>query len=170
VFIQPAGPYDAQNTNTWPALVRIVEGMNRVRSAVDTNTGQLIYPEKTFQHIGDILNAPELTLDSPYLVGTDLNTTKTPPGLNDDVYERIPQQILSLLRGGGTPPRFVIYAFGQALRPAEHSVVTSGPLSGMVTNYQITAETALRAVVRVDGAPKNPHVVIESFNVMPPYQ
>ena len=170
VFIQPAGPYDAQNSNTWPALVRIVEGMNRVRSAVDTNTGQLIYPQQTFQHIGDILRAPELTLGSPYLAGTDPNANITPPGLNDEVYERIPQQIMSLLRGGGNPPRFVIYAFGQSLRPAEHSVVTSGQLSGMVTNYQVTAETALRVVVRVDGAPKNPHVVIESYNVLPPYQ
>ena len=81
--------------------------------------------------------------------------------------ERIPQQIMGLLRGG-EQPRFVIYSYGQALKPAERSLVTSGPFFGMCTNYQIMAETATRAVVRVEGAPNNPRVVLEEFNVLPP--
>jgi len=92
------------------------------------------------------------------------------------VIERIPQQIMGLLRGGDEPPRFVIYAFGQALKPAEHSLVTvSGPFFGLCTNYQVTAESVIRAVVRVDNAPTPrapnnvPRVYVESFNVLAPY-
>jgi len=71
-------------------------------------------------------------------------------------------------------PRFVIYSYGQALKPADRSVVTSGKYFGMVTNYQITAEVATRTVVRIEGVQTNPHsttnlhAVIESFNVLPP--
>jgi hypothetical protein len=89
------------------------------------------------------------------------------------MYERIPQQIMSLLRLGQT--RFVIYSYGQTLRPAPNSIVTSsGQFFGLCTNYQITAEVATRAVVRVDNAPTplntnaTPHIVIESFNILPP--
>jgi hypothetical protein len=110
--------------------------------------------------MGDILAAPELTIASPYLLGgTNI--------VNDAVVERIPQQIMGLLRGG-EKPRFVIYSYGQTLRPAEHSIVPSGQFFGLCTNYQITAEVATRAVVRIDGAPRNPHAVVESFNVLPP--
>jgi hypothetical protein len=99
--------------------------------------------------------------------------------LNDAAVEWLPQQVLSLLRRGD--PRFVIYAYGQALHPAENSVLTSGPYFQMCTNYQITAEVATRAVVRVEGSPdprnRNhpdakkrypPQLVVESFNYLAP--
>jgi hypothetical protein len=86
----------------------------------------------------------------------------------DDV-ERIPQQILGLLHGGEQPPRFVVYSYGQALKPAPRSFyMGGGPFFGLCTNYQITAEVATRAVVRVEGAPTKPRTVIESFSVLPP--
>src|SRR5262249_30094074 len=87
--------------------------------------------------------------------------------LNDAAYERIPQQIFGLLRLDSSP-RFVIYSYGQALKPAPRSIVTSGPFFGMCTNYQATAEVATRTVVRIDGAPDHPHAVIEAFNVLQP--
>jgi hypothetical protein len=74
---------------------------------------------------------------------------------------------MGLLRGG-EQPRFLIYSYGQALKPAPHSIVTSGNFFGLCTNYQITAEVATRAVVRIEGAPTNTHAVVESFNVLPP--
>jgi hypothetical protein len=69
--------------------------------------------------------------------------------------------------------------------------MNSGPFFRMCTNYQVTAETATRAVVRVEGSfdPGNrplsqsdptargpdsfgrlfpPHIVVEQFNVLPP--
>src|SRR5262249_34161230 len=146
-----------------PPLVKIINGINRTR-ANTTN-----FPSGAFSGRGDILSVPELTVASPYIVTNSIQP------LPDWVYERIPQQIMGLLRGGDEPPRFVIYAFGQSLKPADHSLVTGGPFFGMCTNYQITAESVIRAVVRVDNAPTPrspnnvPRVYVESFNVLPPY-
>jgi hypothetical protein len=152
VFIRPAGVYDPANP---PELVRIVNGINNAR----TN-----FPNKAFSRLGDVLSAPELTVASPYLISTNKSQI-----INDAVMERIPQQILGLLHGGEQPPRFVIYSYGQALKPAPKSLyLGAGPYFGLCTNYQITAEVATRAVVRIDGAPNKPRTVIESFNVLPP--
>jgi hypothetical protein len=153
-FILPAGVYDPAAP---PPLVKLVNGIINAR----TN-----FPNYSYQRLGDILAAPELTVNSPY-ISTNASF------INDDVVERIPQQILGLLKGGESP-RFVIYSYGQALKPAVRSIVTSGPYFGLCTNYQITAEVATRAVVRIDGAqpvpgqPYRPHAVVESFNVLPP--
>jgi hypothetical protein len=151
LFIQPAGVY---NPAVPTPLVTIVNGINNAR----TN-----FPNRAFTRLGDLLATPELTVASPYLIATNRAV------INDAVVERIPQQILGLLHGSDQPPRFVIYCYGQALKPAPKSLyLTSGPFFGLCTNYQITAEIATRAVVRVDGAPSKPRTVIESFNILPP--
>jgi hypothetical protein len=150
--ISPAGVYTAST-----GIVAIVNGIINAR----TN-----FPNYSYQRLGDILAAPQLTVASPFLNG-NLNQ------MNDEVVERIPQQIAGLLKGS-EQPRFVIYAFGQALKPAPQSIISGGPYLGVCTNYQITAEVATRSVVRIDGAqpvpgrPYNPHAVIENFNVLPP--
>jgi hypothetical protein len=167
--IQPAGVYDAFNTNTWPPLVRIVNGINKTRASayvVGTNVFP-VFRNQSFQTLGDILSVPELTVASPFLNPNSTPTNDVNYALSDAACERIPQQILGLLKCDHTP-RFVVYSFGQALKPADHSLVTSGPFFGLCTNYQIMAEAATRAVIRIDGAPANPHAVIESFNVLPP--
>jgi hypothetical protein len=61
--------------------------------------------------------------------------------------------------------------------------VTGGAFNGLCTNYQITAESATRAVVRVEGTSDPqyqngkvdsqgrsypPHLVVEEFNVLSP--
>ena len=117
-----------------------------------------------FPRLGDILRVPELTVNSPFIPGAGVNNFAN---INDAIYERIPQQVLGLLKGG-EQPRFVIYSYGQTLKPANNSIWTSGAYSGLCTNYQITAEAATRTVVRIDGAPSNPRAVIESFSVLPP--
>jgi len=149
VFILPAGRDPLQ------LVARIVNGINNTR----TN-----FPNNAFPRLGDILYTPELTMASPYIVSTNRAQT-----FNDEVVERIPQQILGLLHGSEQPPRFVIYSWGQALKPAPKSLYTfSGPYLGLCTNYQITAEVATRAVVHIEGAPTKPRTVIESFSVLPP--
>jgi hypothetical protein len=160
-WIEPAGA-NYEVMSPLPPLVQIVNGINRARSNPTNN------PSGTFAGRGDILNAPELTMASPYLQNA------SPDNTPDWVIERIPQQIMSLLRVD--QPRFVVYAFGQALKPAEHSLVTaSGPFFGLCTNYQVTAESVIRAVIRVDNAPTPrapnnvPRVYVESFNVLAPY-
>jgi len=164
LIIPPAGAY-AANTNTWPGVAKIVDGINRTRASTN------LFPLQTFPRLGDLLATPELTEASPFLNhgvrGDDGHNYQLEKGLNDAVYEWLPQQMLSLVRLGDT--RFVVYSYGQTLRPAPHSIyLNSGPFFGMCTNYQITAEVATRAVVRIEGAPTNSHVVIENYNVLPP--
>jgi hypothetical protein len=151
LIIQPAGTYVPAFP---PPLVTLVNAINNVRA---TN-----FLGGAFPRLGDILKVPELTVNSPF-IGRGILTNQ----VNDAVYERIPQQIFGLLKGG-EQPRFVIYAYGQALKPANNATVTGGTYSGLHTNYQITAEAATRTVVRIDGAPSNPRAVIESFSVLPP--
>ncbi|MGA2853707.1 MAG: hypothetical protein ABSE90_06225, partial [Verrucomicrobiota bacterium] len=101
----------------------------------------------------------------------------TQTGYNSDaMYEWLPQQAMSLLRVGA--PRYVIYSYGQALKPAPNGIyLGGGPYFDMVTNYQVMSEMATRAVVRLDTVRTNangaiivtpPRAVIESFNILPP--
>jgi len=70
----------------------------------------------------------------------------------------------------GTEQRYVLYCFGQALRPAPNGSVSGGAWNGLVTNYQVTAQSVVRAVIRVDNAnTTQPHAVVESYNVLPPF-
>jgi hypothetical protein len=174
LVIEPAGFYHSTPTNTWPPVARIVSGINAVRS--NTNGPQPVFPNQVFHRLGDLLSVPELTVASPFLSLLPPGTEPKLP-LSDAAFERIPQQILGLLKCDQTP-RVVVYAFGQTLKPAPRSRVTSGAFFGLCTNYQITAEVATRALIRFDGVPayqqgvpppiNNLHPVIESFNVLPP--
>ena len=147
-FIQPAGIYIATNpTPLLPPLVQIVNGINRTRSTRSNGS---------FQRVGDILAVPELTVASPFI-----NSSMPVICPMDEIYERIPQQIMGLLQCDSIP-RVVIYTYAQALKP-QHK--TPG---GVIDNYQVTAEVATRSVVRIDGAPANCSPVIESFTVLPP--
>ena len=147
MFMEPAGNYAPADP---PALARIVEAINRERDK---------RPTKTFTKLSELLQIPELTTASPYL---NVNSGRQLLfGLNDAAYERIPQQIFSLLKVGSA--RFVIYSYGQALKP---KVIDPG--SHLATDYQITAEVATRTVVRLEGPPSRPRAVIESFNILPP--
>ena len=166
--IEPAGLYDPFNTNTWPPLVQLVKRINDVRAASS--------PRQVFSHLSEILAVPELTFASPFLNSAGLPSMAN-NGLNDEAIERLPQQILGLLKCDNTP-RFVIYAYGQTLKPALGTpYVRNGSFTGLCTNYQIVAEAATRTVVRFEGVQPylpgtgptitNLHPVIESFNVLP---
>lgn len=157
IAIPPAGIYDPFNTNTWSPVVRLVHGINRTRASTN------LFPRQVFERTGDILAVPELTDASPFLNRSALQLQY---GLTDAAVERLPQQILGLLKIDH--PRFVIYAYGQALRPAPNSRIPSGPFAGMYDNYQITAESVLRAVVRMEGPPENPRMVVEQYNWLGP--
>jgi hypothetical protein len=162
-----------QPASTDGTVANIVRGINRTRWATNQLTGLDIYPQKRFMHLGDVLATPELTYASPFLnldPATVLNR-KTPVTVNDEIVERLPQQIMGLVTLNDSP-RFVIYAYGQTLHPAQNSVIrNAGPSFGLCTNYQVTAESAIRCVVRIDGiTPTNqvPRLVVEQYNVLPP--
>ncbi len=163
-FIQPASA-DAIG----PALMQIFEAISRTREKQRL---------KRFEHLGDILAVPELTTATPFLKPpySDPRAVPLEYFIKDIDVERIPDQILSLLKLG--EPRYVIYAFGQSLKPEYVD-----PTTGVALNYQVTGELATRAVVHVDfdvirdpanpfrdGTPDitRPHVVVEQFNILPP--
>jgi hypothetical protein len=113
-----------------------------------------------FTRLGDILAAPALSVTSPFL---DIGDPGNPNQPNDIAYEWLPQQIMSLLRVG--QPRYVIYAYGQSLKPAQNSIVSGGPFYGTCTNYQITGEMETRTVVRFEPAtPASPMNVYSALN------
>ncbi len=156
-----------------------------------------------FLHIGDIFSAPSLTAganefvpngsdsysvrgQSPFLASFNPHFgSQTRPGVEtlqvarvpDEVLERIPQQIVGLLRTD--EPKFVIYAFGQVLKPAPGAILTApGPFFNLSTNYVVTGEYSTRTVVRFDGSPTEPldsgdlankfRAVVEDHRVLPP--
>jgi hypothetical protein len=119
------------------------------------NNQRTNHPNGIFHKIGDILAASALTTNSPYFVGYATN-------YSDEIVERIPQQTLSLLKVG--EPQFVIFAWGQALKPKGQPYLTAGPNYGMYTNYEITGECLTRTVchlVHTNGL----KMVIDSYNV-----
>jgi hypothetical protein len=130
-------------------LTNMLIDPNAANGAVDTiftgiQNARSLRPGGVFTRVGDILAAPALSVASPFL-NTDPNSPKQP---DDAAYERLPQQIMSLLRVG--QPRYVIYAYGQSLKPADRSIVSSGSFFGTCTNYQITGEVVTRTVVRFE--------------------
>lgn len=167
LIIPPAGG-DVANS----AVGRIASSINNTRM----NTS--LFPFAAFTHVGDILSAPALTEQSPFLhLSNYVNNVwvedlkQKRQGISDEVYEWLPQQALGLLRVSGST-RYVVYCYGQTLRPAVGGTVLSGNYFNLVTNYQITAESATRAVIRVDrqvtATGTNYSTVVESFNPLPP--
>jgi hypothetical protein len=124
----------------------------------------------TFRFMGEVLSSPALTEVSPYLNTADL--AQTANGISDAGYERIPQQILSLLKED--EPYVVIYSYGQSLKPAERSRVTApGDYFDLCTNYQITGEVLTKTAVRLEQfqRPKDTNTyyrgIVESYNLLP---
>ena len=121
------------------------------------------FPDKVFRRLGDLLSVAELTELSPFLDRSDAEIPVR-DSAGDVAWERIPQQVLSLLKVGD--PRYVIYAYGQSLRPADNSILTSGSHMGMCTNYQVTGEFVSRSVLQIEGTAGQPRPITKSFNIL----
>jgi hypothetical protein len=159
-IISPAGIMDSTLAyNLQPPLWQLVNSANGI-NATRTNA-----PFQAFTHVGDILQTTALTERSPFLNWRDINQQKY--GISDELYEWLPQQMMGLVRLG--EPRYVVYCYGQALRPAPGGQVLGGPFFELITNYQVAAESGIRAVIRIDHATTaHPRAVVESYNVLPP--
>jgi hypothetical protein len=143
-FIEPASPQ----------MTALHQGIQEARS---------LQPGGRFRTLGHVLASGSLSASkltnannqvvlrySPFLRPFDPYTNIVQ--VRDEVVEMLPQQTLSLLRT--EEPRVVIYAYGQALRPAANSIVTRpGIFFGLCTNYAVAGEFATRTVVRFDGSP-----------------
>ena len=84
--------------------------------------------------------------------------------------------MLGLLRASSTP-RYVVYAYGQTLKPAPGgTVLDGGAFFSLVTNYVVVAESATRSVISIQpvvtnsvtGPVTNYVPRVESYNVLPP--
>ncbi len=120
LIISPAG---GSGMNS--ALGQIVAGIDRTR-ATFTNADGLV---GVFEHKGDILAVPQLTEQSPFLNWN--NTAQQNNGISDEMYEWLPQQMMSLVRVGA--PRYVIYSYGQALKPAPNGTYLGSALGQRTT-------------------------------------
>jgi hypothetical protein len=157
-ILQPAGPGGLGSP-----IGQIVTSINNTRAAMNGS------PAGTFTHLGDILRTPALTEQSPFLNRSD--TDHVNYDISDQLYEWLPQQTLGLLRSSSAP-RYAVYCYGQTLRPAPDGTVLSGSLFNLVTNYQVTAESAARAIIRFDrhvtATETNYTTTVESYNPLPP--
>ena len=163
LIVSPAG-VDGNNS----ALGQLVNGPHGIfqTRAAFTNADGLV---GAFEHVGDILSVPAYSEQSPFL---NFNPEQQRFDLSDELYEWLPQQTLGLLRCSSAP-RYVVYGYGQTLTPAPGGeFLGSGNYFKLVTNYQVTAETAVRAVLRVEKqvtpTSTNYSTVIESYNLLPP--
>ncbi|MSU35815.1 MAG: hypothetical protein EXS36_12070 [Pedosphaera sp.] len=138
-----------------PEFSRIVRSINNARGL--TRSG-------VFDGIGGFLSASAVTIESPYLpknyiAGPLVNAQ------SDEIVERIPQQILSLMREDH--PHYTIYAYGQSLKPAQASLLNQpGPLYGICTNYQVTGEFATKTVLLYGGATTNLHADVQKYELL----
>lgn len=119
-----------------------------------------IAPGGTFTNLGSILSVPTLSDRAPFVVA-DAGSTR----VTDEVVERLPQQILSLLRAD--EPLVSIYAYGQSLKPAPNAFyLRPGPFYGMVTNYVVTGEVATKTLLRFEGPTANPTTRVEDHRIL----
>ncbi len=152
VLTNNSGGVALNPTNDVANLVDAANGINATRS---NNVNGL------FHHVGEILRAPALTTQSPYVTAFE-NLSGQP---SDEMLERIPQQTLGLMKVG--LPQFVIYSWGQALKPK--NLYQAAPYTGLCTNYEITGEFLSRTVCHVvsDPAAGSPKIVVDSYNIEP---
>ena len=148
------------------SLHAIVDELNELRKRK---------PNQVFESVGDIFASTNLTAYARHLNLGDRPGTLMKPSplqkytISDEAYESIPQQILSLVRLG--EPRFVVYSYGQSLKPADQSLVLNPPggnntFFNLCTNYQITGEVVTRTVMKVTGTVLNPTNIIESYSIL----
>ncbi len=145
-------------TNNTVLIEPVSDSFHQIVTNINATRAQM--PNGVFSYQGQILASPALTVESPYI--------EDPEGsdVNDAVLEWLPMQIMSLLKED--QPAYLVYAYGQALAPAPGAIVLApGPYRGMPTNYVVTAEYATKTVFRIENAPLNPKVVVESFDILP---
>jgi hypothetical protein len=120
-------------------------------------------PNGLFHKVGEILKTPALTVSNMFLANVPMSGAISGFPYGDDVVERIPQQIMGLLKVG--EPQFVIYAWGESLRTK--NLYLSSPNNNLCTNYEITGEFLSRTVCHVVHTNGPPKMVIDSYNIEP---
>ncbi|MEE2813956.1 MAG: hypothetical protein VX945_05640 [Verrucomicrobiota bacterium] len=143
---------DALNDQKWFNLVMAI---NSLRSTQ--------VPLSIFSRASDILGVEELTDKSPYLteiitgIAKPEDYTTVGAGLADDLdLERIPQQLMSLLKAGGRQ-YYQTYIFTEQLRPARKNNIDGKEKPAVdtnrnVSNYEVAGHSARRVMFELIGA------------------
>ncbi|MDP6252849.1 MAG: hypothetical protein QGI20_13005, partial [Verrucomicrobiota bacterium] len=172
-LIQPTSPqldWILNGTHGLPTMwingrSNVIYGLNQARRA-----------KGGFRTLGDFLSTPTLTEFSPFLnISPAELALKMPPteqqkyAIHENVLEWIPQQILSLIKED--EPRVTVYGFGQALKPAENSVVSRpGQYYGMCTNYAVVGEVFTKTTYKIEeqweGTNQVFRAVVEDYQVL----
>lgn len=164
-----------------PELAQIVTGYTNQQSGIVTpgllttlvTTNALaqgfnvapVAPGGTFTNLGSILSVPTLSDRAPFLAADNSGSTVMAANVTDEVVERLPQQILSLLRAD--EPLVTVYAYGQSLKPAPNAFyLRPGNFYGMVTNYVVTGEFATKTLLRFEGTPNAPTTKVEDHRIL----
>jgi hypothetical protein len=144
-------------------------GIWRTNTVVSGGTELFRRRMDVFRHMGEVLHAPALSIQSPFLNAGPYQDRAV---WTDRAVEFIPQQILSLLQRD--EPRFVVYAFGQSLKPAPRSLTSDPNYYHMCTNYQITGEVVTKTTFRIEGEPMNSQnplrPIVEKYEILPPVE
>ncbi len=129
-----------------------------IARSINSRRDTLMGVNKPFALTGQVLATPELTVNFPF----QMNWSR------DLDFESIPQQLLPLLRVEDEPI-YIVYAWGQSLKPDEKSIVTSPTNAGFVGNYVVTGQVGTRTVFRVKNSNPGqpPRMVVESFKALP---
>ena len=181
-LIQPVH-WDEPDHPRWPQLDWILNGTHGLptmwingRSNVIYGLNQARLAKGGFRTLGDVLSTPTLTEFSPFLNINPMEmalkgvpTEQQKYAIHENVLEWIPQQVLSLLKED--EPRVTVYGFGQALKPAENSIVTRpGQYYGMCTNYAVVGEvftkTTYKLEERWEGTNQVFRAVVEDYQVL----
>lgn len=123
-------------------------GWRQIVAGINTARGP-----KVFTRVTDVLAAPQLSDGSPYLAVAFEHA----PGFADELdSERIPQQLLSLLRVD-EQPIFETYIFTEKLRPALRLNLAkyNGPAvsaNGTILNYEVAGQAVRRVIYQLTGA------------------
>lgn len=154
-----------------PGLLQTLAGTNAAAMVkvpvLQVAAPNVFSPGGSFTTMGSILSVPTLSDRAPFLFDRYREGWSQAGKITDEVVERLPQQILSLVRAD--EPRVVVYSYGQSLKPALNSLVTKpGYYYGLCTNYQITGEYVTKTTLRFDGAPGNLRAVVEDHRVLYP--
>ena len=172
-LIQPTSPqldWILNGTHGLPTMwingrSNVIYGLNQMRRA-----------KGGFRTLGDFLSTPTLTEFSPFLnIGPAELAVKGAPteqqkyAIHENVLEWIPQQILSLLKED--EPRVTVYGFGQALKPADNSIVTRpGRYYQMCTNYAVVGEVFTKTTYKIEekweGTNQVFRAVVEDYQVL----
>ncbi len=140
-----------------PGLMSVLRTTNALATGF---AAQPIAPGGTFTNLGSVLSVPTLSDRAPFVVA-DAGAVN----VTDEVVERLPQQIFSLLRAD--EPMVTVYAYGQSLKPAPNSFfLQPGPFYGMVTNYVVTGEVSTKSVLRFEGTTSNPTTKVEDHRIL----